>query len=581
MLASLLVAWAAPLAPLRAAELLEVRLEGLALPLNLRQLQVWARQPQDRSAVNALAEADLLVWLNLLSPVTQRDLRQLLNTPLLRERSFGRQLLDSWAGRQVLEEVGQLLTRADGSPTTDQLQSTLQRLLSERRDVTAIDLLRELPEERLSLQLDTVLVTAGQWRQQLALQSQALQGLQNLGLPVQPADGAWLRSQPSYPLEAGVPSRVSLAARRPVSWRTVAIEGQKLSFKVPHRIQPLPLVVWRALNGTGPATGSATGPALAPATGPASATGPVNAASPSLPWVLLLPGLGGDIDQLSWLAEGLARRGWSVLALQHPGSDAAALREALQGQRPPPGGESLALRLADIDAVLQAQRLGRLPVSGDGLVLMGHSLGAVTALLAGGLLPEPGLEPRCRATLTRLPFTNPSRLLQCQLPPSVRNRGLIGPGELRAVVGFNPFGSLIWPRRGLSGLSVPLLLGGGSLDLVTPPLEEQLGLFPPDVNPRSRLVLVQGGSHFSPIHVADGNSALFRLGDELVGVAPLVVQELLLQLTSEFLSGLALPNLALPHQPSPPPPQRRSRAGVTAFVLDPQAAQRWRRELHP
>jgi predicted dienelactone hydrolase len=297
--------------------------------------------------------------------------------------------------------------------------------------------------------------------------------------------------------------------------------------------------------------------------------------------VLLLPGLGGDIDQLSWLAEGLARRGWSVLALQHPGSDAAALREALQGQRPPPGGESLALRLADIDAVLQAQRLGRLPVSGDGLVLMGHSLGAVTALLAGGLLPEPGLEPRCRATLTRLPFTNPSRLLQCQLPPSVRNRGLIGPGELRAVVGFNPFGSLLWPRRGLSGLSVPLLLGGGSLDLVTPPLEEQLGLFPPDVNPRSRLVLVQGGSHFSPIHVADGNSALFRLGDELVGVAPLVVQELLLQLTSEFLSGLALPNLALPHQPSPPPPQRRSRAGVTAFVLDPQAAQRWRRELHP
>jgi predicted dienelactone hydrolase len=268
--------------------------------------------------------------------------------------------------------------------------------------------------------------------------------------------------------------------------------------------------------------------------------------------VLLLPGLGGDIDQLSWLAEGLARRGWSVLALQHPGSDAAALREALQGQRPPPGGESLALRLADIDAVLQAQRLGRLPVSGDGLVLMGHSLGAVTALLAGGLLPEPGLEPRCRATLTRLPFTNPSRLLQCQLPPSVRNRGLIGPGELRAVVGFNPFGSLLWPRRGLSGLSVPLLLGGGSLDLVTPPLEEQLGLFPPDVNPRSRLVLVQGGSHFSPIHVAYGNSALFRLGDELVGVAPLVVQELLLQLTSEFLSGLALPQQLSPHQPSPP-----------------------------
>jgi predicted dienelactone hydrolase len=295
-----------------------------------------------------------------------------------------------------------------------------------------------------------------------------------------------------------------------------------------------------------------------------------------LPWVLLLPGLGGDIDQLSWLAAGLARRGWSVLALQHPGSDSAALREALEGQRPPPGGETLALRLADIDAVLQAQRRGRLPVSGDGMVLMGHSLGAVTALLAAGLMPEPGMEQRCRQALQRLPFTNPSRLLQCQLPPSVRNRGLPAPGQLRAVVGLNPFGSLLWPRRGLSGLSVPLLLGGGSLDLVTPPLEEQLGLFSPDANPRNRLVVVQGGSHFSPIHVADGNTALFRLGDELVGVAPLVVQELLLQLTSEFLSGLTSPYL-----PTPPTPQRRIRDGVTAFVLDPAFAQRWRRELLP
>jgi predicted dienelactone hydrolase len=314
---------------------------------------------------------------------------------------------------------------------------------------------------------------------------------------------------------------------------------------VPHRSQPLPLAVWPGQSSF-------------------------------LPWVLLLPGLGGDIDQLSWLAEGLARRGWSVLALQHPGSDAAALREALQGQRPPPGGESLALRLADIDAVLQAQRRGDLPVSGDGVVLMGHSLGAVTALLAAGLMPEPGLEQRCGEALTRLPFTNPSRMLQCQLPAAVRNRGLIAPGELRAVVGFNPFGSLLWARRGVSGLSVPLLLGGGSLDLVTPPLEEQLGLFPADANPRSRLVLVQGGSHFSPIHVADGNSPLFHLGDELVGVAPLVVQELLLQLTSEFLSGLASPDL-----PTPPLPQRRSLDGVTAFVLDPPFAQRWRRELRP
>ena len=596
------MAIAAPLAPVRAAEVLEVRLEGLVLPLNLGQLEGWARQPDHRSANEPLPDTDLLVWLNLLSPATQRDLRQLLNTPLLRERSFGRQLLDSWAGRQVLEEAGQLLTRADGSRTTQLLNTTLRRLMERQREVTTMDLLRDLPEERLSLQLDAVLLTASQWRQQLALQSQALQSLHRLGLPVQRSDRALPRSSS----DPGAPDELSRLNGRPVAWRpasfrqdfwkVAAIEGQQLTLPVPHRPQPLPLAFWPAAAAESASTSAPLRrPAAAATPGPTSGSLPsppasfpgslsprsasstaldLSSASGARPWVLLLPGLGGDIDQLSWLARGLARRGWSVLALQHPGSDAAALRAALEGQRPPPGGESLALRLADIDAVLQAQRRGRLPAKGNGVVLMGHSLGAVTALLTAGLMPEAGLEQRCRQALERLPFTNPSRLLQCQLPASIRNRGPSGPRELRAVVGFNPFGSLLWPQRGLSGLAVPLLLGGGSLDLVTPPLEEQLGLFLRDPNPRSRLVLVQGGSHFSPIHVADGNTALFRLGDDLVGVAPAVVQELLLQLTSEFLSGLASPE-----QPTPPPPQRRVRDGVTAFVLDPAFAQRWRRVL--
>jgi predicted dienelactone hydrolase len=548
LLASLLLASAAATAPLRAAELLEVRLEDLVLPVNLRQLEAWARQRQDRPASEPPPGADLLVWLSLPGATTQRDLRFLLTMPLLRERSFGRQLLDSWAGRLVLEEVGQLLTHPDGRRSTDLLDTTLRRLMEQQREVSAIDLLRELPAERLSLQLDAMLLTASQWRQQLSFQIRALRELQTLGLPVEP--GNRFRVDPVGPTE------LSLAARRPVAWRAAAVPEQKLALKVPHRPLPLPLVLW---------------PAVAPTAGPAAAGATAaNAATPPRPWVLLLHGLGGEIDQLSWLGRGLAQRGWSVLALQHPGSDGAALREALQGQRPPPGGESLALRLADIDAVLQAQRRGRLPVRGAGVVLLGHSLGAVTALLAAGLMPEAGLEQRCRQALERLPFTNPSRLLQCQLPPALRHRALTGPGELQAVVGLNPFGSLLWPRRGISGLAVPVLLGGGSLDLVTPLLEEQLGLFLPAATPRNRLVVVQGGSHFSPIHVADGNTALFRLGDELVGVAPATVQELLLQLTGDFLGGLTAPQ-----------PQRLSREGVTAFVLDPAFARRWRRALQP
>jgi predicted dienelactone hydrolase len=147
-----------------------------------------------------------------------------------------------------------------------------------------------------------------------------------------------------------------------------------------------------------------------------------------------------------------------------------------------------------------------------------------------------------------------------------------------AVVAFNSFGGLLWPRDGLEPLQVPVLLVGGSLDLITPPISEQLPPFTLATNPRSRLVLVQGGSHFSPVRVSQQGEALFQLGDELVGIEPQRVQTLLLGLTTEFLQSLRQPLLLSP--------QQRQQDGITAWVLDRRQARQWwgslpRRELIP
>jgi len=326
---------------------------------------------------------------------------------------------------------------------------------------------------------------------------------------------------------------------------------------VAHRPAPLPVEVW---------------PSRDPAFGP---------------WVLLMPGLGGDPDQLSWLAAAVADRGWPVVVLEHPGSDGKAMKASLNGQRPPPGAESLPDRLQDLQAVLAAQRNGALGSLGpgqagrQGVVLMGHSLGGLTALMAAGLKPERGLERRCQRALDRLPLTNLSRLLQCQIPevPALaRLRPGTGATPLVAVVAFNSFGGLLWPRDGLEPLQVPVLLVGGSLDLITPPISEQLPPFTLATNPRSRLVLVQGGSHFSPVRVSQQGEALFQLGDELVGIEPQRVQTLLLGLTTEFLQSLRQPLLLSP--------QQRQQDGITAWVLDRRQARQWwgslpRRELIP
>jgi predicted dienelactone hydrolase len=148
---------------------------------------------------------------------------------------------------------------------------------------------------------------------------------------------------------------------------------------------------------------------------------------------------------------------------------------------------------------------------------------------------------------------------------------------------FNSFGSLLWPASNLAALPLPILMVGGSLDLITPPLDEQLQLFLGARDRRSRLVLVSGGSHFSPVRLGEGDGALLRLGRDLVGADPQRVQALLLDLTSEFLASLP-PASAARDRPAaaasnPLARQRRRQDGITAYVLDPEIAHRWRSGL--
>lgn len=492
--------------------MLELQLDGMAIPVDLRQLEAWSQDP-------ARSRNELAVWLNLLDPRSRRNLVQLLNAPLLQEKSLGEQLLNSWSGEQLLSEVAQLV-QPDSGPGADEhagvnlLRQTLDGLLQRERKVTTLQLLRALPARRISLKLDGVIELAQQWREQLEQQRLALQQLRRLALPLRQTRPLVLSQQGRT---AGIP----------------------LPLPVRHRSESLPLELW-------PAEGRLQGP-----------------------WVVLMPGLGGDGNQLNWLAAGLAHWGWPVVVLDHPGSDEAALKASLIGQRPPPGGESLKERLADVEAVINSQRQGSLAAlnvpAGAPVVLMGHSLGGLTALLAAGQLPEPGLEQRCRRALKRLPLTNLSRLLQCQLPKDIAapSHG----NNVAAVVAFNGFGSLLWPNRGLRELHKPMLLVGGSLDLITPPLSEQLGVFAGQHHPHSRLVLLEGGSHFSPVRVTDQDQALFQLGADLVGINPRQAQELLLQLTIEFLKGLQQRLLLSP--------QVRQQSGIRAHVLDGRRAQRW------
>ncbi len=483
---SLLLSLVSP-CPIRAADQLEVTFDGVVIPVDIKDLVAWGRS-------GGVSNTELGIWLDLLEPSSRRGMLELLRAPLITNRSMARQMLDSWAGRRLLDEVADLV-RVDDDTVGVTVLNTLEVLLSKQPHVTSLDLLEALPAERVRLDLDGLLGVAEHWRGQLKHQQALVNRLDQI------------------PITAVAPSQsISIDAttgRAPLS----------KALTVAHRPRPLQLQLWQ----------------------PPAERFRSNARD--RPWIVLMPGLGGSPDHFRWLGRLLSAKGWPVVVLEHPGSDSEAVGAWLQGRRRPPGAEVLPDRLKDLEAVLQAQASGSLPVVGNKVVLVGHSLGSLTALLAAGLRPQPGLERRCRKALDDLPLSNLSRLLQCQLS-AVPLPSIEPPSQLLAVVGMNSFGSLLWPRTRPVRLSVPVLFTGGTLDLITPPLNEQLELLVATAPaPGSGAVVVQGASHFSPIRVegqageGKGND-LFQLGEELVGVQPLQVQALLGEEIVAFLTGI-------------------------------------------
>ena len=489
MLSSLLF-FNAGLWPSRAADRLEVEIDDVVLPVKVSDLGTWVRsEGKSRSELNT--------WLMLLDEDSRAGLMRLLEAPVLTRRSLGQQILRSWAAGPLLDALRELI-RVEGSRpvSSEEVLATLESLLHRQKSVSTLDLLEALPSERLRLDLDALVLAAARWRRQMERHQRLTSNL------------ASSRSV-SRPLDQQIQPRLDRATSRyPTSARpTSASSMNTLQLHAAHRPEGLGVQRWM------------------PPHRPEASKGV---------WVLLMPGLGGDPEHFHWLARALAEEGWPVAVLEHPGSDAAAVQALLEGRQPFLGAKALRQRVQDMDVVIRSQRSGALDIPGERVVLIGHSLGALTALLATGITPMDGLSDRCSEALEDLPLTNLSVLLQCELAAAGVLKSPQPVPSVQAVVGLNSFGSLIWPSSRAVSISQPLLLMGGTLDLITPPLSEQLELLDAlGSHPASRAVIVEGASHFSPIRVegqpgaADAND-LFRLSEELVGVQPLMVQQLMM-----------------------------------------------------
>ncbi len=469
---------------LQAAERFEIHFDGMSIPISIKELIDWSNGAEETNS-------ELASWLDLLGFKERKGLAKFLNTPLVRDKSMARQILRSWSGRKLLDEVSDLILMDEDS-SGESVLDALDNLLNEKEEVTTFDLLNSLSVKAIHIDLDGWIEVANNWRSELNKQQQLISDLA-------------LINQVSLKREE---SNV-------LSFEIKETEYELISLIVPHRSEPLILEVWN----------------------------PASRRNTRKNWLLLMPGLGGDRNHFNWLARSLSHNGWPVVVLDHPGSDSLALEALVKGRLPLPGAEVIPERVNDLYSILEAKKSGKIDISAENVVLMGHSLGALTAVLASGVKIDDQLENRCQKVLDNLSLTNLSSLLQCQLIDIdiLERKGI---ENLSAIVGMNSFGSFLWPKNLDNQINIPLFLTGGTFDLVTPSISEQLGLLLAlSSSPLSRVLLIEGASHFSPIRVEgqmyqSTGKDLFNLGESIVGYHPLSVQSLLAFEIISFLEKL-------------------------------------------
>ena len=467
----------------KAAEKINIKFEEMSIPLKIDQLSNLETYKSDSKEV--------IDWFKQNGFLRIFELSKFLKFPVFKEESLNRQVLRSWVGRKILSELSNTIIVPNDKEGIE-IFNTIENLLEVKKEVSTLDILKALPSEEISLDMDNLILIVTSWKKELTEQQNLIQKLNSL------------KKTNKYFLKRKVNKYDS--------------EIIKVNMKIysNHRVDPLKIELWKNSK---------------------------NSYNKDL--VIFMPGLGGDISNFRWIGRELSKRGWPVVFIDHKGSNSEALLEVLEGTDAIPSSADFFLyRIKDLDEVIKAYNSGKFGLKNNSYILMGHSLGALIALLYEGKLPENDFENRCNSALKDFALTNLSKLIQCQLNeiplPKTNNSK-----KSNGIIGFNSFGSIIWPNEQNSGIEMPVLLIGGTYDLITPLISEQFKVFLSTTsNPLNRFLIIEGASHFSPIRINDNysekieNNNVFKINKSFIGSNPNSVQNFSLKVIVEFLENI-------------------------------------------
>ncbi len=463
----------------RAAEKINIKFEEMEIPLTIKQLSKLEQYKDDST--------ELIDWLRKNGLIKVFELSKFLEFPVFEEEGLNREILRSWVGRKILTELSKTI-KVPNDKNGIEIYNTIENLLDEKKEISTLDIIKSLPSEEISLDFDNLILIISSWKNELAMQQNLISKLNNLEKSNEETFTNFEKSSTS--------------------------ELIKINKKIyaPHRVEPFKIELWKK-----------------------------DKTNDDKELIIFMPGLGGDIGNFKWLGQELTKRGWPILFIDHRGSNLKAITEVLEkGESIPSSADFFLYRIKDLEAVLKAHKTGEFGLPNDSYILMGHSLGALIALLYEGKRPTDQIQDRCDSALKDFAITNLSKLLQCQLseiPFSEKNQT----NEASAIIGFNSFGSLVWPKENSTGIKTPTLLIGGTYDLITPLMNEQFGVFSALDNQSNRFLIIEGASHFSPIRINNsylGNNDVFKINESFIGSDPILVQDLSAKFIVKFLENI-------------------------------------------
>ncbi|MBD2597121.1 alpha/beta hydrolase [Nostoc spongiaeforme FACHB-130] len=441
--ASLVLSWGWAIPATLAAETITIRFGLFQQSVAIADIEKFAK-------TGTLSQT-LQAYESLFTP----ELRGLLNRRVQVDPKFADKFVDELV---LLPQGKQLITSlaaAIPGSSVESLQATMSIGLRQVNGLSVVSFLKAYPTENIDLDATQILQIATEFNPN-NLQSQALGSILARNLTVKTNTPF----QPSFD---------------PAATSQEAVEQQTLTFQDKQRQRSIPVdIYWSQKTDT------------------------------TAPLVVISHGFGANRRFASYLARHLAGYGITVAAIEHPGSNGAAINNAAnQGNLAKllPATEFIE-RPKDVSFLLnELANLNKQPgqlqgkLNTEKVSVIGHSLGGYTALaLVGGEINLGEVRQFCKTSLS---LVDPlGDWLQCAAASLKENKLQLRDERVKSAIALNPLTGKLFGKQGLSRINKPVLILTSTEDALTPALNHQIRPFS-QLRSNKYLLTAIGATHLS------------------------------------------------------------------------------------